>query len=75
MVEAGVAPMDALAAATANAAKFLKEESEWGSIRPGQAADLLVLDGDPLADIMNTRRIAYVIQRGAPIDRSKLRIR
>ncbi|MBB6096343.1 imidazolonepropionase-like amidohydrolase [Povalibacter uvarum] len=75
MVEAGVAPMDALAAATVNAAKFLKEENEWGSIQPGQAADLLILDGDPLADIMNTRRIAHVIQRGTPIDRSALRIR
>ena len=75
MVEAGVAPMDALAAASANAARFFKQEEQWGSIKAGQAADFLVLDADPLADIMNTRRIAYVIQNGAVIDRKSLRVR
>lgn len=74
MVEAGIPPMDALAAATSNAATFFKEEAEWGSIQVGRAADLLILDADPLADIMNTRRIAYVIQGGKTIDRAALRI-
>lgn len=75
MVEAGVAPMDALAAATINPARFFKEENQWGSIAAGQAADLLVLDADPVADIMNTRRIANLIQGGHVVDRSALRIR
>jgi imidazolonepropionase-like amidohydrolase len=75
MVQAGIAPMEALAAATANPAKFFKEDSQWGSIATGQAADLLVLDADPLVDIANTRRIAHVIQRGVPIDRAKLNVR
>lgn len=73
LVSAGVPPMDALAAATINAALFLKKETEWGSIKEGQAADLLILDADPLSDITNTRRIAHVIQNGVVIDRSKLR--
>ncbi|HVF16423.1 MAG TPA: amidohydrolase family protein [Steroidobacteraceae bacterium] len=75
MVQAGVAPMDALAAATTNAALFFKEEEQWGAINAGHAADLLILDADPLADIMNTRRISHVIQNGVVIDRTKLRIR
>lgn len=75
MVKAGVPPMDALAAATANPAKFFEQEQQWGSIKAGQAADLLVLDGDPLADIMNTRRIVHVIQRGAVVERAQLAIR
>jgi imidazolonepropionase-like amidohydrolase len=75
MVEAGVSPMDALAAATANAANFLGEADEWGSLAAGQAADLLILDADPIADIMNTRRIARVIQNGRVVDRAVLPIR
>lgn len=75
MVDAGVEPMDALAAATANAASFFKEENQWGSIAVGQAADLLILEADPVADIANTRRIAHVIQGGRSIDRGRLRIR
>jgi imidazolonepropionase-like amidohydrolase len=71
----GGAPIDALAAASANAARFFKEAEQWGSIKAGQVADLLVLDADPLADIMNTRRIAHVIQNGAIIDRKNLRVR
>ncbi|HMN47236.1 MAG TPA: amidohydrolase family protein [Povalibacter sp.] len=74
MVAGGVSAMDALAASSANAARFFKEERQWGSIAPGQEADLLVLDGDPLADIANTRRIVQVIQRGQPVDRSRLKI-
>jgi imidazolonepropionase-like amidohydrolase len=74
MVEAGVPPMDALAASSVNAARFLREEGQWGLIAPGQAADLLILDGDPLADIANTRRIAHVIQNGSPVERSRLRV-
>jgi imidazolonepropionase-like amidohydrolase len=72
MVEAGVAPMDALAAATSNPAAFFRQQDRWGSIKPGQAADLLILDGNPLEDIMYTRRIAHLIQRGVVVDRATL---
>jgi imidazolonepropionase-like amidohydrolase len=75
LVEAGIEPMDALAAATANAAEFLGETDQWGSIAIGQAADLLVLDADPVVDIMNTRRIAKVIQHGRVVDRAGLAVR
>jgi len=72
MVEAGVEPIEALAAATSNPAKFFKQQETWGSIKPAQTADLLILDADPLVDILNTRRIAHVIQRGEIVDRAQL---
>ncbi len=75
MVEAGIPTMDALAAASVNAAKFFDEEDRWGAIAVGRAADLLILNKDPLADISNTRSIAHVIQNGRVIDRASLRIR
>jgi imidazolonepropionase-like amidohydrolase len=74
MVQAGIPTMDALAAASVNAAKFFAEEDEWGALKVGQAADLLILKGDPIANIMNTRGIAHVIQSGRVIDRASLRV-
>ncbi len=51
MVECGMAPADALVAATRSAAELLDLLDETGTIEPGKRADLVVVDGDPLADI------------------------
>jgi imidazolonepropionase-like amidohydrolase len=64
MVEAGLTPMEALVAATRHGAMVMGREKELGTIAPGMLADVLVLDADPLADIRNTRRIAYVVRGG-----------
>jgi len=48
---------------TTRAAEFTGV-TDRGSIRPGLAADMVLLDADPLADIGNTERISAVIQRG-----------
>jgi imidazolonepropionase-like amidohydrolase len=40
-------------------------------LEPGKSADFIVLDANPLDDITNTRRIAAVILRGAPVDRAQ----
>ena len=56
MVGAGLTPMKALVAATGNAARVMGLD-ELGTLEPGNRADFLVLDADPLADIRNTRRI------------------
>lgn len=64
MVEAGMSPMDVLVAATRNGAIVLGREKVLGTIAPGKLADIVVLEGDPLADIGNTRRIATVIRGG-----------
>ncbi len=64
-VEAGLAPYQALRAATAEAARYLNREGEFGTLVPGASADLVMLDADPLADIANTRSIRGVMVRGA----------
>ena len=56
MVGAGLTPMQALVAATGAAARVMGLD-DLGTLEPGNRADFLVLDADPLADIRNTRRI------------------
>jgi imidazolonepropionase-like amidohydrolase len=72
MVEAGLTPAEAIAAATRNPAEFLKL-TEVGTVAAGRSADFLVLDANPLEDINNTRRISSVYMRGAAVDRAALR--
>ena len=48
---AGMTPAEAIAAATTGAARLLGLESEVGRIAPGLSADLIAVDGDPLADV------------------------
>jgi imidazolonepropionase-like amidohydrolase len=72
MTRAGLSPLEALRTATLNPARFLGREAVQGNIAPGMAADLVILDADPLADIGNTRRIAAVIVRGRAIGRAEL---
>jgi imidazolonepropionase-like amidohydrolase/ABC-type multidrug transport system permease subunit len=71
-VKAGIPPVEALQAATYNAAKLLRAENRIGSIRPGLAATFILLDGDPLQDISNTEHINAIYFQGAHIDRSEL---
>ena len=61
---AGIPNADVLRMATRNGAISLRRASEFGTVEPGKRADLVVLDADPIADIKNTRRIAWVIQDG-----------
>jgi imidazolonepropionase-like amidohydrolase len=62
----------ALQAATLNAARLLRVDNRAGSIRRGNDADLLVVDGNPLDDITATERISLVIFKGERIERSDL---
>jgi imidazolonepropionase-like amidohydrolase len=68
LVEAGLTPMEALRGATSEAVKFLEVEQLFGGIRTGMSADMVLLEGDPLADIANVRRIAGVWWRGRYYD-------
>jgi imidazolonepropionase-like amidohydrolase len=72
LVRAGLTPMQALRAATYEPAAYLGALDTLGTIRPGRAADLVLLRADPLADIRNTRRIETVIARGRVVDREAL---
>lgn len=68
MVVAGMEPADVVVAATRTSAELL-ELRDTGTLEAGRIADFLVLDGDPLEDITNTRRIADVYLRGVRVDR------
>jgi hypothetical protein len=71
-VEAGFTPMESLQTATSNPAKFLGMETSLGSVEPGKIADLVMLHGNPLEDIRNTRTITAVIANGRLFDRAAL---
>lgn len=70
VTELKMTPADAIERATRRPAKWLRIDNETGSVEQGKAADLMLLDANPLADIRNTRRIAAVFLRGAFYDRA-----
>lgn len=65
MVEAGLSPRQVLLSATRDGARLMGRERELGQIKEGYLADILVLGGDPLADIRNLRNPAVIIRGGA----------
>jgi imidazolonepropionase-like amidohydrolase len=72
MVTAGMTPSQVIVAATSRAADYLRL-ADRGTLAPGKRADLLVLDGNPLDDIRNTRRIAAMYLAGVAVDRPALK--
>ncbi|HEX9128782.1 MAG TPA: amidohydrolase family protein [Gemmatimonadaceae bacterium] len=72
LVRAGLTPAEALRTATINPARFLGLTDSLGVVTTGKVADLVLLDGNPLRDIANTKRIRDVIQGGHLLDRGAL---
>jgi imidazolonepropionase-like amidohydrolase len=64
LVKAGLAPLEAIQAATLNAVKCLGLADSYGTVEKGKVADLVLLEADPLAAIANTQKIAAVIVAG-----------
>jgi imidazolonepropionase-like amidohydrolase len=64
MVKFGMSPMDALRAATVNAAAMLDMTGEIGVIAPGAYADVIAVKGDPLRDVTELQRITFVMKNG-----------
>jgi imidazolonepropionase-like amidohydrolase len=72
MVRGGLTPLAALQAATLNPAQYFSLQQTLGRVAPGQRADLVLLDANPLADISNVRRIRAVVVAGRLLDRKEL---
>jgi Tol biopolymer transport system component len=72
LVRAGLTPAEALTAATVNSAEALGLGADLGSIEQGKLADLLIVEGNPLADIKNARRVSTVIKNGEVFDMKTL---
>lgn len=64
LVEAGLTPMEAIMAATKNAAENLGKGNELGTIEKGKLADMIVVSNDPLEQIDNTKGIQMVMKSG-----------
>ncbi len=63
-VQAGFTPMEAIQAATIVPARAMHLEKDTGTVQKGKRGDLILINGDPLADIHNTRNVEYVITNG-----------
>jgi len=72
-VKAGMTPEQALRTATTNAAELLGKEKELGAVAPGYFADLVAVEGDPLADInVAINNVRWVMKGGAVLsDKTK----
>ncbi|MEO6534539.1 MAG: amidohydrolase family protein [Sphingomicrobium sp.] len=64
LVKYGMPPVEALKAATVNAADLLGLASEIGTIAPGKSADIIAVSGDPLSDVKVLKSVEFVMARG-----------
>ncbi len=71
LVAAGLTPYQALLTGTVNVANYLKL-ADAGTIRPGAIADLILINGNPLTDITNTKKVEGVMMRGKWLSKSEI---
>ena len=64
LVRGGLSPLRAIQAATINAAELLGWAKDMGAVEPGKYADLIAVNGDPLADIGVMERVVFVMKGG-----------
>lgn len=64
MTEAGMSPLEAIHAATVNAAKLLGISDLAGTVEPGKSADIIAVAGSPLDDVTTLERVNFVMTRG-----------
>jgi imidazolonepropionase-like amidohydrolase len=72
LVEAGFTPLEAIHIATSNGAEFLGELEKIGTLAPGKSADLVVIQGDPSANIKDIENVELVFKDGVGYDSAKL---
>lgn len=73
--QAGIEPLNILKSASANAAAFFGENTNWGEIKPGYRADLILLSGNPLTTIKAVRNIEGVMVNGQWLPKDYLNTR
>jgi len=64
MVKSGMSPIDAIMAATHNAADLIGDAKDIGAVAPGRYADIVAVSGDPLADVTKLERVRFVMKGG-----------
>jgi imidazolonepropionase-like amidohydrolase len=69
LVKRGLPPADAIRAATVNAAELMGWQGDIGAVEPGKYADLIAVEGDPLADITVLQRVSFVMKGGCVVKR------
>jgi imidazolonepropionase-like amidohydrolase/Tol biopolymer transport system component len=72
LVQGGMTPHQALRSATLTGAHYLGFDHDLGSLETGKLADLIVIDGDPLADIRSSEKVWRVVQNGRVYDAATL---
>jgi imidazolonepropionase-like amidohydrolase len=71
MTGLGMAPIDALKAATSADAELLGIASKVGTLEPGKLADIIAIPGDPTADITATERVFFVMKEGEVVKHAR----
>jgi len=67
MVKRGLTPLEVIQAATINAAELLSWQDKVGAVEPEHYADLIAVEGDPLADITVLQRVNFVMKGGVVV--------
>jgi predicted amidohydrolase YtcJ len=67
-VEAGIPPMDVIRLATIGSARVMGLEKDAGSVEVGKRADMILVDGNPIADFGALRRVVWVVANGRMMD-------
>ena len=68
MSDVGLTLWQLMTASTINGAKAIGKEKEWGSIREGKIANMVLLDSNPLQELQNWKKINVVINKGAVVE-------
>jgi imidazolonepropionase-like amidohydrolase len=72
-VQGGLTPMQALQTATIGAARAMRAEARAGSLDVGKQADVVIIDGNPLKQMRDIRRVQLVVKNGQPYEPAQMR--
>lgn len=73
LVQGGMTPHQALRCGTLNGARYLGMDGDLGSLEVGKLADIIVVDGDPLVDILESKKVEWTISGGRVFDAASMK--